>query len=82
MTAPEAAPPRLRPYARAASLADVRPGMLLVPHPLLLDPFWQHTVILVLSHSPLTGASGAVINRPGTLCVSRCVRVRSCVRCC
>lgn len=63
-TVPEAAPPRLRPYARAASLADVRPGMLLVPHPLLLDPFWQHTVILVLSHSPLTGASGAVINRP------------------
>ncbi len=82
MTVPEAAPPRRRPYARAASLADVRPGMLLVPHPLLLDPFWQHTVILVLSHSPLTGASGAVINRPGTLCVSRCVRVRSCVRCC
>jgi putative AlgH/UPF0301 family transcriptional regulator len=54
--------------------------MLLVPHPLLLDPFWQHTVILLLNYTPLTGATGAVINRPGTTIPQKSVVVRVCMR--
>lgn len=39
-------------------------GQLLIAMPSLADPNFEHTVILVGSHSPDSGAFGLVINRP------------------
>src|SRR3954464_12931863 len=41
-------------------------GRLLVATPLLGDPNFDRTVVLLIEHSP-EGALGVVLNRPGTL---------------
>ena len=45
------------------TLADVRPGALLVAMPSLVDPSFAGTVVYVLDHSD-TGTVGVVLNRP------------------
>ena len=79
MSLPPASPdPESRPPARPAtgrrrtpavpalstgSLADVRPGSLLVALPTLSDPTFAGTVVYVLDHSD-TGTLGVVLGRP------------------
>jgi putative transcriptional regulator len=46
-----------------------RAGRLLVATPLLLDPNFARTVVLLLDHDE-TGTLGAVLNRPSTVSVS------------
>src|SRR3954454_10061626 len=41
-------------------------GSLLVGTPLLREPTFARTVVLLLEHSPQAGALGVVVNRPGT----------------
>lgn len=53
-----------RDWRRLATDASLR-GCLLVATPLLSDPNFDRTVILVLEHKP-EGAVGVVLNRPST----------------
>ncbi|TFV72873.1 hypothetical protein E4P39_15340 [Blastococcus sp. CT_GayMR19] len=51
------------PALSTGSLADVRPGSLLVALPTLSDPTFAGTVVYVLDHSD-TGTLGVVLGRP------------------
>lgn len=42
------------------------PGWLLVAHPVLDDPNFARTVVLVLAHDDAEGSMGVVLNRPGS----------------
>lgn len=44
----------------AASLA----GMMLLSHPVMKDPHFKKTVVLLAVHNPKDGAMGVIINRP------------------
>jgi putative transcriptional regulator len=48
-------------------------GRLLVASPILEDPNFARTVILLLDHGPDTGALGLVVNRPTSLTVTAAV---------
>ena len=50
-------------------MTEIRPGMLLLATPVLLDPNFADTVVLVLDANG-EGALGVVINRPTGLAVS------------
>ncbi len=51
------------PAVSIGTMADVRPGSLLVAMPGLADPSFAGTVVYVLDHSD-TGTVGVVLNRP------------------
>jgi putative transcriptional regulator len=48
-------------------------GRLLVASPMLADPNFERTVILLLDHGPDSGALGLVVNRPTSLSVTAAV---------
>lgn len=50
-------------------MSDSLAGRLLVASPLLLDPNFERTVVLLLEHTE-AGALGLVLNRPGEVVVS------------
>lgn len=43
---------------------DIRPGRLLVATPLLEDPNFRRSVVLIVDHGPEEGTLGVVLNRP------------------
>lgn len=43
---------------------EIRPGRLLVATPLLEDPNFRRSVVLVVDHGPEEGTLGVVLNRP------------------
>ena len=51
------------------SLADIRPGALLVAMPTLTDPTFAGTVVYVLDHSD-SGTLGVVLGRPSQVAIS------------
>ncbi|MDX6743700.1 YqgE/AlgH family protein [Actinocorallia sp. A-T 12471] len=50
---------------------DIRPGRLLVATPMLEDPNFRRSVVLVVDHGPEEGTVGVVLNRPTEVAVSR-----------
>src|SRR6201992_1200760 len=46
--------------------ADPRAGRLLVATPLLGDPNFKRTVVLIVEHEEIQGTLGVVLNRPTT----------------
>jgi len=44
-------------------MTEIRPGQLLVASPLLEDPNFRRTVILICMHSPDGGTIGVILNR-------------------
>jgi putative transcriptional regulator len=46
---------------------SLKPGILLVAHPTMLDPNFRRTVILLLAYDKEEGAMGVVLNRPLTV---------------
>lgn len=64
---PELACAEKRP--EAPPTAALKKGVLLVAHPSLMDPNFQHTVVLICEHGA-EGTLGVVINRPTGLLLS------------
>ncbi|WP_123668860.1 YqgE/AlgH family protein [Actinocorallia herbida] len=50
---------------------DIRPGRLLVATPMLEDPNFRRSVVLVVDHGPEDGTVGVVLNRPTEVRVGR-----------
>ncbi len=50
---------------------DIRPGRLLVATPILEDPNFRRSVVLVVDHGPEEGTLGVVLNRPTEVAVER-----------
>ncbi len=50
---------------------DIRPGRLLVATPILVDPNFRRSVVLVVDHGPEEGTLGVVLNRPTEVAVGQ-----------
>lgn len=50
---------------------DIRPGRLLVATPILEDPNFRRSVVLVVDHGPEEGTLGVVLNRPTEVAVGQ-----------
>lgn len=51
-------------------MIEIRPGQLLVASPLLEDPNFRRTVVLICMHGPGEGTMGVILNRPLEIHVS------------